>query len=595
MGHNFFNDSIKKIYKAIIIRYNIKIMNTRWNILSPDPRLLQQIKSICSCHPVTAAILATRLRSADAAGPFLSPSFNHIRSPFSIKDINIAVDRIIKAILQHQKVLIFGDYDVDGVTAVTILFEFLQYAGTTVEYYIPHRVNEGYGLRQHHINNYARPKQFNLIITVDCGIGSHDAIQKANMENIDVIVTDHHEVESLPNAYAVVNPKRADCPSGYGILAGVGVVYCLIICLRKALRDINFWKDKEEPNLRNYCDLVALGTIADIVPQVNENRIFSKIGMDVMNISPRPGIVELARISGIHNRKIDSSDMIYKLIPRLNAAGRLKRASIAVELLACKDKKTAKKLASELDDINQSRRILEQYILKDIHAIIAKNPHLLNQKSIILSKPHWHEGVIGIVASRLVNQYYKPAILISIDRGVGRGSARGIPGVNLHSILTSCAHYLDSFGGHAGAAGLLIQSNNLDNFKQSFESHLKSQLIPELLVPTLTIDHEITLNEISEQLLDELSWLAPFGPRNVEPMFVAKNVKVRYESLISNRHRRMALCQPNNKSRVFSAIHFNVDPGQPLAKEMKQVAFKLQWNHWNGKKNIQMLIENYDL
>jgi single-stranded-DNA-specific exonuclease len=569
-------------------------MNTRWNIKDPDPGLLQQIKKFCSCHPITAAILATRLRSADAAGRFLAPSFNHIRSPFSIKDINIAVDRIIKAILQQQRILIFGDYDVDGVTAVTILFEFLQYVGATVEYYIPHRLKEGYGLRQHHIDSYVRPKKFNLVITVDCGISSHDAIQKANMENIDVIVTDHHEVESLPNAYAVVNPKRPDCQSGYGILAGVGVVFCVLICLRKALRDINFWKDKQEPNLRHYCDLVALGTIADIVPQVNENRIFSKIGLDVMNSSMRPGIIELARISGIHNRSLDSSDMVYKLIPRLNAAGRLKRASIAVELLACKEQKTARKLASELDDINNSRRVLEQYILQDIYAIIAKNPHLLNQKSLILSKPHWHEGVIGIVASRLVEQYYRPAILISIDRGVGRGSARGIPGVNLHELLTSCSHHLDSYGGHAGAAGLMIQSNNLDSFKKSFESHLKTQLVPDLLIPTLTIDYEMSLSDISEQLLDELTWLAPFGPKNVEPMFIAKNVKVRYESLISNRHRRMALCQPKNRSRVFSAIHFNINPDQPLAKEMKQVAFKLQWNHWNGKKNIQMLIEKYD-
>jgi single-stranded-DNA-specific exonuclease len=569
-------------------------MNTRLNILNPDPGLLQQIKRICSCHPITAAILASRLRSADAAGRFLSPSFNHIRSPFSIKDINIAVDRIIKAILENQRILIFGDYDVDGVTSVTILLEFLQYAGATVEYYIPHRLKEGYGLRQQHIDNYAKPKRFNLIITVDCGISSHDAIQRANMQNIDVIVTDHHEVESLPNAFAVVNPKRSDCPSGYGILAGVGVVYCLLICLRKALRDINFWKDKQEPNLKNYCDLVALGTIADIVPQIKENRIFSKIGLDVINISPRPGIAELARISGVHNRQLDSSDMIYKLIPRLNAAGRLKRASIAVELLACKDIKTARKLAAELDSINNSRRVLEQFILQDIHGIISKNPHLLNQKSLILSKPHWHEGVIGIVASRLVDQYYRPAILISIDRGVGRGSARGIPGVNLHEILTSCAHHLDAFGGHAGAAGLLIQSNNLDCFKKSFESHLKSQLVPELLIPTLTVDYEMTLNEISEQLIDELTWLAPFGPRNVEPLFVANNVKVRYETLISNRHRRMALCQPNKRSRVFSAIHFNVNPNQPFTKEMKQVAFKLQWNHWNGKKNIQMMIENCD-
>ncbi|ETR72174.1 MAG: Single-stranded-DNA-specific exonuclease recJ, partial [Candidatus Magnetoglobus multicellularis str. Araruama] len=469
----------------------LKTMNARWNILTPDPGLQRRITKLCNCHPIIAAILASRLQSADAAGKFLSPSFNHIRSPFSIKDMDIAVERIIKAIMSQQKILIFGDYDVDGATSVTILYEFLLYAGAIVEYYIPHRIDEGYGLRQSHIEKYATTKKFQLIITVDCGISSHDAIQKANQKNIDVIVTDHHEVESLPNACAVVNPKRSDCTAGYDILAGVGVVYCLLICLRKALRDINFWKDRPEPNLKNYCDLVALGTLADIVPQVQENRIFSKIGLDVINTSPRPGIVELARISGVHGRKMDSSDLVYKIIPRLNAAGRLKRASMAVELLLCKDSKSAKKLASWLDDINYSRRQLEQFILKDIHTIIAKNPHLLNQKSLILSRPHWHEGVIGIVASRLVDQYYRPAILISIDRGVGRGSARGIPGVNLHELLTSCSHHLDSFGGHAGAAGLLIQSNNLDPFKRSFERILKSQLLPELLIPTLTIDYQL--------------------------------------------------------------------------------------------------------
>jgi len=572
-------------------------MNTRWNILTPDPGLLHQIKKLCSCHPIIATILASRLRSAEAAGRFLSPSFNHIRSPFSIKDINKAVERIIAAILKHQKILIFGDYDVDGVTSVTILYEFLLHAGADVDYYIPHRIDEGYGLRINHIDNYAKPKKFQLIITVDCGISSHDAIQKAHMENIDVIVTDHHEVESVPNACAVVNPKRPDCQAGYEILAGVGVVYCLLICLRKGLRDINFWQQKEEPNLKHYCDLVALGTIADIVPQERENRIFSKIGIEVINTHPRPGIVALARIAGVTCKRLDSSDIIYRLIPRLNAAGRLKQASIAVDLLSCKETKKARELANQLDDMNHSRRELENYILHDIHAIIAKNPHLLNQKSLILSKPHWHEGVIGIVASRLVDKYYRPAILISIDRGVGRGSARGIPGVNLHELLSACAHHLESFGGHAGAAGLMIQSTNLEQFKREFENHLKSQLRPGPMIPPLTIDYQIGFNEISEQLLDELSWLAPFGPRNHEPMFLAKDVHVRFDALISNRHRRMALCQKHagQSSRVFSAIHFNIDPQKAMPRQLNQVTFNLQWNHWNGKKNMQMLVENYYL
>jgi len=570
-------------------------MNTRWNILKPDPKLLQQIKKICSCHPITAAILANRLRSAEAADRFLSPSFNYIRSPFSIKDIDVAVERIVTAILKKEKILIFGDYDVDGITSVTILNKFLQYTDSNVEYYIPHRIDEGYGMKQNHIINFAKPKNIQLIITVDCGISCHDAIQLANNEGIDVVVTDHHEVGTLPNALAVVDPKRPDCPSGYDILAGVGVVYCLLMCLRKALRDINFWEHKREPNLKEYCDLVALGTIADIVPQVKENRIFSKIGLEVINTNCRPGIAKLMEIAGVRGKMIDTSDIVYKLIPRLNAAGRLQHSSIAVELLSTNDSKKAKKLAEQLDNMNISRRELEKYILNEINGIIAKNPHLLNQKSLILSKPHWHEGVIGIVASRLVDQYCRPAILISIDKGVGRGSARGIPGVNLHSILTTCAKYLDSYGGHATAAGLMIQSNNIDNFKRDFESQLRSQMLPEQMIPTMTIDYQIDFNEISEQLLDELTWLAPFGPKNVEPLFAAHNIKVRYDAIVGQRHRRMALCQSDYKktSRVFSAIHFNVNTQIPMPHDLDRMAFKLQWNHWNGKKNMQLLVEEY--
>ena len=570
-------------------------MKTRWNILKPDPKLLQQIKKICSCHPITAAILANRLRSAEAADRFLSPSFNHIRSPFTIKDMDIAVDRIVSAILKQEKILIFGDYDVDGVTSVTVLYEFLQHVDARVDYYIPHRLDEGYGMRQDHIINYAKPKEIQLIITVDCGISSHDAVDVANKEGIDIIITDHHEVGTLPNAVAIVNPKRPDCPSGYDMLAGVGVVYCLLMCLRKALRDINFWKKNQEPNLKHYCDLVALGTIADIVPQVKENRIFSKIGLEVINMNRRPGIEALAHIAGVRGKEIDTGDIIYKIIPRLNAAGRLKHASLAVELLSCDDSKKAKEFAERLNDMNLSRRELESYILHEIDGIIAKNPHLLNQKSLILSKPHWHEGVIGIVASRLVDQYFRPAILISIDKGVGRGSARAIPGVNLHELLSSCAHHLDSYGGHATAAGLMIQSNNINDFKKEFESLLKTQMVPEQMVPTVNIDYQINFQEISEQLLDELSWLEPFGPQNVEPLFVAKNIKVRYDSIVGKRHRRMALCQSGYKktSRIFSAIHFNVDPQTPMPHDVDQMAFKLQWNHWNGKKNMQLLVEEY--
>ena len=337
-------------------------MKKEWNIIKTDPILLMGIKEKCNCNYITATVLANRLSSPEDAERFLNPSLSQIRPPFSIKDMDKAVKRIYSAISNEEKILIFGDYDTDGITSVTVLLEFLKKTGVDVSYHIPHRTREGYGLKEDYIIKTAKKDLIDLIITVDCGISSHKAVKLANLHNIDVIITDHHEVSSIPDAAAVINPKRPDCDAGFEYLSGVGVVYCLLICLRKELRDQGFWKRDNQPNLIDICDLVALGTVADIVPLINENRILSKVGAKLISNGKRPGIRALKEISGIKSEKIDTGDLVFKLIPRLNAAGRLEHASKVVELLSSTSVKNAKDIAYDLDGINIKRRYLEQNI-----------------------------------------------------------------------------------------------------------------------------------------------------------------------------------------------------------------------------------------
>jgi single-stranded-DNA-specific exonuclease len=570
-------------------------MKKKWHLLQPDAEMTKKLSERLHCHPVTAAVLINRnLTSAKAALNFLTPSLHRMRSPFELKDMDAAVNRIYRAIAENEKILIFGDYDVDGITATAVLLDFLQAIGADVSYYIPHRIKEGYSLQPRHIVNYVLPNQIRLVITTDCGTGSHAAIAAAGNAGIDVIVTDHHEVsEKIPPATAVLNPKRPDCPSGMEALAGVGVAFALIIALRKYLRDQNFWKGGPEPNLKNFCDLVALGTIGDIVPLVNENRIFSKAGLDIINAEARPGIKALCEVAGISRQPTHAEDISFRLVPRLNAAGRMDHASLALQLLTADNMETARQLARSLDGLNNQRRELEQSILEDILEDFRQQPDHLEHQTLVKWHPGWHQGVLGIVASRIVETYYRPAILIAVAGERGKGSARSIPGLDLYKALESCRHCLEDFGGHSMAAGLTIKAEKLIEFQRSFEKTVTRMSVSDNRIPRLTIDTPIHFDEISGRLIDEIESLSPFGTANPEPVFMAQNIKVVSSKIVGNNHRRMMLAQDGQSSDTpVSAIRFNAEDNLLDAKTFTGIAFRLRWNRWNDNKTVQLIIED---
>ncbi|RLB81188.1 MAG: single-stranded-DNA-specific exonuclease RecJ [Deltaproteobacteria bacterium] len=569
-------------------------MKKEWQILRPDRRSVEKLTGILNCHPAIASILVNRkIVSPKDASNFLSASLNHLSPPFTLKDMDIAIHRILRAITHNEKILIFGDYDVDGITATTILLEFFRSVGADVSYYIPHRIKEGYGLQRSHIINCAWAKKINLIITVDCGSGSHDAVTAANAVGIDVIITDHHIMpDTLPPAVAVINPMRYDCPSGFGDLAGVGVAFYLLICLRKKLRDQNFWKNRPEPNLKSICNLVALGTLADMVPLTNDNRILAKTGLDIIGSSPRPGVKALMEICGINKRAVNSEDVVFGLAPRLNSAGRVDHASLAVELLITKNMDDAEQIGNSLDRMNRKRRSIETEMLSQIEDYLKVNPSLLEKNTLVLSRPDWHLGILGIVASRVMKKYFCPVVLISTADGIGKGSARSIPGVNLYDGLCACAGDLESFGGHSMAAGLKIKTEKIERFESKFENFIGDITKPDDFIPKIYIDYELAFDDISKSLIDEIESLNPFGTGNPEPIFMARDIMVVSSKIVGKHHRRMLLKQSGgNTGKTFQAIHFNGNTGSSMKEGFDRIAFRLRWNRWNGGKTSQMVIE----
>ena len=569
-------------------------MKKHWQILQPDISSVRRISNALKCNPIIASILINRnIVSVEDAFDFLNPSFNNMRSPFSIKGINTAVSRIYSAIINNEKILIFGDYDVDGITATTILLEFFSHIGANVSYYIPHRIKEGYGLQKNHITDYALPKGINLIITVDCGSSSYDAVKAAQRLGIDVIITDHHRISDRPpHAFAVVNPKRTDCTSGLNNLAGVGVAFYLLICLRKHLRDNSFWHNLPEPNLKNLCDLVALGTIADMVPLVDENRILVNAGFEKIYTGERNGVKALVEECKLKAPLTDTDDIAFKLAPRLNAPGRIDHAKTAVKLLTTKHLDIARQIAQTLNKLNIQRQVIEKELTDNILFYLNKNPHLLQKKTLVLSNQGWHEGILGIVASRLVKKFFRPVVLISTKDGIGKGSARSVPGIDLYDGLMNCASDLENFGGHSMAAGLRLKDENINLFQEHFEKAINNMTKKINFEPIITIDYELDFDDISDTLIDDLEALKPFGAGNHEPLFMAKNVKILYSKIVGKNHRSMLLKQNSNiKDKVFNAIQFNIDNNGPLNDRFDKIAFRLRWNHWNGTKKAQIIIK----
>ncbi len=566
-------------------------MKKQWHIHRPDIERVRLFQRHLNCSMTTATIICNRgIDSIEAAEKFISPSLYHLNSPFTIRDMDIAVDRILFAISRGQRILILGDYDVDGITATVALFTFLKTIRANAVFYIPHRIDEGYGMMPHHVRQLALPKQIQLIITADNGSSSHTAIQEAAAAGIDVIVTDHHTIpDCLPSATAVVNPKRKDCPSKLHNLAGVGVAFSLLVCLRKKLREMDYWSHQPEPNLKAWCDLVALGTIADMVPLVADNRILTQTGIEMMNLTPRPGIKALMQSLGMAKQAVNAEDIAFRLAPRLNAAGRMAHAHDAIALLLAHNYSKAAALSEKLNHLNTLRKETETTLVEAIETILEKAPQQTN--SIVMCGKNWHLGVLGIVASRITHRYFKPTIVFSEQNGIAKGSARSIPGLNVYDLLSACREDLIQFGGHASAAGLKLEAKHLPRFKERFEAHVDQMSGGKPFVEKVIIDCELFFDDIDSDLVNELERLQPFGQENPSPLFMAKNIEILSTTIIGQHHRRMLLRQKGNSRIRLNAIQFNIDPNQKLPEQLNQIAFQLQWNHWNGTKKIQLVVE----
>ncbi len=503
-----------------------------------------------------------------------------------MQDMKKAVQRLICAIRRQEKVVIYGDYDADGITSVVVLLRFLRLVDKSVTYYIPDRITEGYGLNRAAVERM-HSEGISLIITVDCGISDHEPISHARKLGMDTIILDHHQLsDTLPEAIATVNPNRTDCLFPFKHLAAVGIVFNFLIALRGSLRQEGFWNNDLYPNLKEYLDLVALGTIGDIAPLVDENRIFVKIGLDLMTEDRRMGIRALKLVSGIEHQVIDSGKASFCLIPRINAAGRVASAKEAVELLLAEKSEQAEELAWKLDGFNRKRQAMEKLIFSEIIEQVGDQFDTGKIGPLVFASPNWHPGVIGIVASRMVDRFGRPAILISLKDGIGKGSGRSIADFNIYQGLKRCDSLLLSYGGHHYAAGISIREKDITQFSILFREVVQENSPETDFTAFTTIDAQCNLTEINHELLSQFEQLAPFGSRNPEPILCVRSVRVASPSIVGNNHLKMRISS-NGVSR--NSIWFS--NGQflsELSTALLDIVFTPQINYWNGTSDIQL-------
>jgi single-stranded-DNA-specific exonuclease len=564
---------------------------TQWRYTEGDKDIQDLLARDLGLLPVISQILMSRdIQDLDNARRYLRPSLNDLPSPFLMKDMEKGVRRIIKAIYNQERIMVYGDYDADGITAITVLMKFLQGVTSSVSYYIPDRIEEGYGLNRLAIDRM-KAEDVQLIVTVDCGVSDLDEVAYARSCGLDTIILDHHEVPAvIPAADAVINPNRSDCRFPFKHLAGVGIAFNFLIALRGGLRQDGFWNNRTYPNLKDYLDLVALGTIGDISPLIEENRIFTKIGLDLITEDKRVGIKALKEICGIENQVIDSNKASYNLIPRINAAGRIGSPREAVELLMTDDMSEALDLARKLDTYNRKRQAMERTILSEILDDISKTMDPAKKRSLVFASHNWHPGVIGIVASRLVDRFCRPAILISLKDGVGKGSGRSISDFNIYQGLKKCDSLLISYGGHQYAAGISIKEEDIGEFSKLLDEIVEANIHLDDMVSQTLIDAQCQLSDVNHELLTQIAMLAPFGSRNPEPVLCVRNVNITGSNIVGNNHLRMRI---NGDGVCCNSIWFSRGNFiHSVDKATSDIVFTPQVNVWNGSSEIQLKMKD---
>ena len=557
-------------------------MNKKWEYYICDQDKVNEISKKFNIDRLLATILVNRgICKEDEIRKFLEPTREDFHDPFLLPDMDIAVDTIIKAIEEKEKILIYGDYDVDGITSISVLQKFLEERGMNVANHIPNRLEEGYGLNKEAIKQIA-DDGYKLIITVDCGISGIEEIEYANSLGIRTIITDHHEpLDELPKAIAVVDAKRKDNKYPFNQLAGVGVVFKLIqaIGIKLGLNEKEYLK---------YLDLVCVGTISDIVPLVDENRVIAKLGLKLVNVTRNLGLKYLLQATGY--KQIDSNAISFGIAPRINACGRMGHETEALDIFLSNDIDEVKELTEKLNNYNKTRQETEKKIVEEALELIEKNKE--NEKSaIVLGSSGWHHGVIGIVSSKITETYFKPSILVSFENGLAKGSGRSIPGFDLHEALCKSSKYLEKYGGHSMAVGLSLKEENFEAFKNEFEKIAKESKVEEIL-PIIYIDGVVKQEDIKPEHIKELEKLEPFGEGNKMPLFAYKGLKINsIRALTEGKHLKLTLKDDNI---IIDAIGFNMGHlvNDYLIGDKVDVVGVLEINSFNGIESVQINLKD---
>ena len=568
-------------------------MSCSWTLKNPESKIVEFLSNELKISTILSTFLVNReindLKNADI---FLNPTLDKLPNPFLLKDMDKTIDRLISSIESGEKIVIYGDFDCDGVTSTTILFSFLQSIEANVEFYIPERIEEGYGINFNSIKNLA-DSGARLIVSTDCGISENELIENCKELDLDFLITDHHTVPEIkPDSFSIVNPKQIDCNYPFKEICAAGVAFNLIMALRRKLRDIGYFEFIKEPNLARYLDLVAIGTIADSMPILGVNRIFVQNGLLEIPKTNRLGLHALLKKD---KTVYTARDVSFDIAPKINATGRVGKASNAVRLLVEDDESKIETLLNIIDEDNKKRRFIQEQVTSEAliqaQSFIDKNPEI---NSLVLSSNEWHPGVIGIVASKMVEKFHRPCAVISLGNELGKGSLRTNNGINLFDVLMKCNSSLVQFGGHAGAAGITIQLKDIENFRNQFKSSIEDydyNTYEEIL-----IDIEINFSDISKELLDDIKQIEPFGKENESPLFLTNNVEVKNVKILKDKHLEMIL-RNNNENR--RAIWFNCSESfLNMAKEKRlidkniNIVYSIQKDTYNGNTNITLMMRD---
>ncbi len=558
----------------------------RWLVPTVNSDAVSRLTRKLKIPALIARLLVLRgVEEPEAAEKFLHPSLGHLHDPFLMADMGAAVQRLRQALERKEKILIYGDYDVDGTMAVVVLLTALRSLGACVETHIPHRLTDGYGMRVPPIEQ-AAAEGYTVVLSVDTGIRDHHVIARARELQLDCIVTDHHLPESLlPPACAILNPRRADCVYPEKNLSGVGVAFKLAQALLAG--------GGSERLVRSYLKIVAIGTIADVVPLTGENRVITRFGLEGLRRPVHPGLEALVAAAGLDaGRPITAGDVAFRLAPRLNAAGRMQSALEVIELLTTSDSAEAQKIAEQLEKLNRQRQEVEDKILREIIGTIEQDPSLSERYSLVFSGEGWHRGVIGIVAQRLVDRYHRPSLVIGVEHGIGQGSGRSIPRLHLLNALTRCSDLLERFGGHAQAAGFTLAAEHMGELERRLETYCRSVLKPQDLEPVLRVDAELSPGEINEELFRGLARLEPYGFGNPAPVFIARGLRVLDPPrILKEKHLKVRV---GRAGKSFEAVAWRkageaerMRPGQTI-----DLAFNLTENVFHEKVTLQLVLKD---